>query len=131
MTTEYLRATISEYFRVGFASTAEVEYENQSTIDPSTRATPYVKLSLRLTTNEQISFNPEPRTRQRGAVQVDIYVKKGTGSKTAYLIAETVNALFMRQSISGIEFQTPNTLSPLDVVGWFRLTLRCPFYYDS
>jgi hypothetical protein len=130
MTTEYIRATISEYFRVGFGATAEVQYENQDTIDPSIRTQPYVALSLKLTINEQVSLGTSPLTRQRGAVQVDIYVKKGTGSKAAYIIADSVVALFMRQSVSGIEFQTPNTLSMLEVSGWSRLTVRAPFYYD-
>ena len=131
MSVEFIRSTVSEYFRVGFGATAAVEYENQDTIDPSTRTAPYVKLSLRLTTNEQISFNPTPRTRQRGAVQVDIYVKKGNGSKPAYDISDMVSNLFTRQNISGIVFETSSTLTPLDVAGWFRLTVRSPFYMDT
>ena len=129
MTTEFIRETVAQYFKAGF-TTAEIEYENKDTIDVSKRSLPYVKLNLRFTTNDQISFVPV-RTRQRGAVQVDIYVKNGTGSKAAYTMADEISELFKHKSISNIEFQTPKVLTPLDVVGWMRLTVRSPFYFDT
>lgn len=130
MSTEFIRSTVFDFFKIGFVST-EVEYENHETIDPSVRSTPYVALALRFTSNEQISFNPTPRTRQRGAVQTDIYVKQGKGSKEAYIIANAIETLFARKSVSNIEFGTPTTLTPVMVNGWFRLTIRSPFFFDS
>ncbi len=130
MSMEHIRESAFAYFDANFTD-AEKEFENLDVIDPSTRTEPYVSVSMRLGLSEQVTLNPTPITRERGNVQVDIYVKKGTGTKAAYTLGDKVTNVFKRKSISGIEFATPSALNPLEVNGWWRLTIRCPYYFDE
>lgn len=130
MSIETIRSTLTSYFDANFTG-AKVEYENHKTLELGTLVEPYVALALRFTSNTQVGLGENALTRQRGALQADVYVKSGTGTKVAYLLIGTIQALFKRKSISGIEFQIPTTLTPLEVAGWHRLTIRCPFYFDS
>lgn len=129
MTIEYIRQTVSAYFTANFAG-CEIQHDNHTTIDPSTRTLPWAKISFRFTTNDQITVGEPPKFRRRGAVQIDIYVKQGKGTQPSFTIADTVESLFSRLSLSGIEFSTPTPLTPQEAAGWTRLTIRCPFYYD-
>lgn len=129
MITEQIRATVFGHFKTYFGA-ATLEYENLQTIDMSTRSDPFVDLSLRFLGNEQVSLGENPLSRQFGALQADIYVKEGKGSRAAYIIGDAVHALVSRKSILGVEFQTPKTLTPITHSGWYRLTVRCPFYMD-
>lgn len=130
MSDEYIREAVAAYIS-GNVTSAEVQYENLDSIDLSTRSDPYIDVTLRFTGNEQVSLGEPPLIRQRGAVQFDVYVKQGTGTKGAYAITKELHTLFTRKSISGIEFAVPTTLNPLKVAGWHRLTVRAPFYMDN
>ncbi|MDI1362513.1 phage tail terminator-like protein [Methylotenera sp.] len=129
MSKEFIRSTVFAYFAANFTS-AEVEYENLHTIEVSTRTTPFVDLSLRFIGNSQISLGNNSKSRQRGTVQAQVYVKEGKGSKVAYTLSDQIEALFMRKTISGIVFETPSVLTPVESSGWYRATIRCPYYFD-
>jgi len=130
MSTEFIRSTVFGYIATNLLG-IDIQFENIDSIDPSTRTAPYAKVSLRFTSNDQINLGEPALIRQRGAVQVDVYVKQGQGSKSGYSVIDSVSSLLSRKSISNIEFAIPTTLTPLEIAGWHRLTVRAPFYFDS
>jgi hypothetical protein len=128
MSAEYIRSKVATYFSQNYSAT-EIFYENHA-IDTE-RTEGYTQVTLRLASKQQITFGDDPVMRRRGAVQIDIYVRAGLGSKESYETLDVAEALFTRKSLDGIEFGDVQTLPPQPVAGWHRLTLRCPFYYDE
>lgn len=129
MDLESARHAIFGHYMTGM--TVDTVYENKDDIDPSDRTAPYVKLFIRLNGTAQESLGTPALIRQRGALQADVYVKKGQGTKPSYALVKQISDLFIRQNIGGVEFAIPTPLSPLEVDGWARLTIRCPFHFDS
>jgi hypothetical protein len=72
-----------------------------------------------------------PLHRNHGVIIANIHVPKGSGTIQARQYADQAAAIFRDAKFSGVTCRSPEVKEVGDVLGWFVVSMMCPFFRDK
>lgn len=128
------RAAVAGRLKTGMDATypaVPVVYENHTTVDLATQASPYVRLAIIFNDGAQASIELTPLARYRGAVYLAVYCKEGQGTKDVLQILGYLATLFKAVKFGGVQTHVGLPMPGAEMDGWYYEAVRVPFYFDD
>jgi hypothetical protein len=122
---ETLRAAWSAYALI-------VEYGNQDLINYSTQVNPFLTCEIKYVGGDQVDLNPRPTHRVFGMIELDAWVKTGSGSKSANdLLTHFFPSMHMTDAMLPVRTFAADFLPCRKKLGWVSESVGIPFYFDT
>jgi len=126
MTPSAIAAAVEAYFKTGMAA-YPIAWPNVTFTAPNGS---WVAYNMHLSNTEDGEIGDDGLTVRRGVLKIQVFTLPNIGTRTGLGIAGTVEGLFTRKNISGVEFENPyttdNGITPDKV--WQQHTVTCPFW---
>lgn len=126
MTPSAISAAVEAYFNTNF-KTASIAWPNVSFTAPNGS---WVAFHCLLDEGGDGEIGEDGLYPRRGVLKIQIFTLPKIGTRTGLGIAGTIEGLFTRTNISGVEFENPyttdNGVTPDKA--WQQHTVTCPFW---
>jgi len=124
---------IYDAFKVGWeAAYPSVPYffKGQALPDLTEIETPFVKFRIVPQRIKQSAMAPSPPKRKWGYIMVEIFVPRKTGDLVVFQMLDTLEQIFVAQSVSTIVFSACTPYSPVSGIDWSSQSFPVAFYFD-
>lgn len=129
-------AAIIAFFQAGWAERTPVDYPNGPAFDPAA-APAFARLTVLTGRGRRASVGAGTSRLRRwpGVVEVQLFVKWGTGSALMSQLCDAAATIFDEQSppiASGkLSFGTPSRINAGRTGSWWQQNVSCPYERDS
>jgi len=120
------REAIETHFGKKWGNTTKVLLDNSRVKPPADE--PFVRLSIIQGTGSQISMGATQLHRTESQVQVQIFVKKGSGRKRLMMLADAAEELFTNLQLDSIQFRSAYIVNVGEINEWYQINVVAPFY---
>jgi hypothetical protein len=108
-----------------------VQWENGPPLDQDTCGPLWLDVSVKVLTGKNVTSGVRARGRENGVISTNLYVKAGEGLQQADAIVEGLRELLRNCRVGGGVLFFPVRGNPPQMLGWYQLALKTPFYLDS
>lgn len=130
MTHDEARAAIESLFAAQWSATP-IAFQNVG-FAPPVDGSPWVRLAIENGGATQASFGGVPRRfRITGSIRTEIHVEAGTGSATAFQLADGIGTLIAGADVAGLTFGAAGTMPGGEDGPDFELLVTVPFWHDD
>ena len=120
------REAIENYFKQAWNSETPVLWNNSRQAPPKTGS--WIRVTILNGIANAVSIGQTSVHRNEGLVQVQIFAKKGTGTKVLYDLADIVVNIFSQKQIDSIQFRVPEVIDVGEIEEFYQINVSCPFY---
>lgn len=108
-----------------------VDYENRALVDLARQTGPFIACDVVFGNGEQKTLGLSPVVRYSGNISLEVWVKQGTGTATAFAYLEQLAAMFKTTYFGGVYTAAPRPIPAREQADWCVHTILVPFYFDQ
>ncbi|ELA6946659.1 hypothetical protein RBG11_004262 [Vibrio parahaemolyticus] len=89
----------------------------------------FIRFGVEIANSQRLELNPNPASKESGAILLDIYLLKGTGVRELYKLLDLLDEQFKHNDLLGIELRERTKIGNFKIGKWVLYSYQYSFYF--
>ncbi|EOV8094043.1 TPA: hypothetical protein NGR52_004198 [Vibrio parahaemolyticus] len=89
----------------------------------------FIRFGVEIANSQRLELNPNPASKESGAILIDIYLLKGTGVRELYKLLDLLDEQFKHNDLLGIELRERTKIGNFKIGKWVLYSYQYSFYF--